>query len=133
MLDLVCIEAEQIFLSPSPVVIFLAQRVEASEDLVHIDHLFYLTTDLVGEQQLVAAIHAAHDTVATTTPVEVFAPDAVVFEFPIEVVSLPLSFLEPSMAGVVCDRCQMVDLLCDSQICILVVITFELAQVVQEV
>ena len=49
MLDLVCIEAEKIFLSPSPVVIFLAQRVEASEDLVHIDHLFYLTTDLVGE------------------------------------------------------------------------------------
>ena len=49
MLDLVCIGAEQIFTSPSPVVISLAQRVEASEGLVHIDHLFYLTTDLVGE------------------------------------------------------------------------------------
>ena len=70
---------------------------------------------------------------ATTTPVEVFAPDAVVFEFPIEVVSLPLSFLEPSMAGVVCDRCQMAVLLCDSQIYILVERTFELAQVEKEV
>ena len=70
---------------------------------------------------------------ATTTPVEVFAPDAVVFEFPIEVVSLPLSFLEPSMVGVVCDQCQMVVPLCDSQIYILVVITFEPTQVVQEV
>ena len=70
---------------------------------------------------------------AITTPVEVLALDAVVFEFPIEVVSLPLSFLEPSMAGVVCDRCQMVDLLCDSQIYILVVITFEPTQVVEEV
>ena len=69
----------------------------------------------------------------TAAPVEVSPPDALVFEFPIEVVSLPLSFLEPSMAGVVCDRCQMVDLLCDSQICILVVITFEPAQVVEEV
>ena len=69
----------------------------------------------------------------TTAPVVVSAPDAVVFEFPIEVVSLPLSFLEPSMAGVVCDRCQMVDPLCDSQIYILVVITLEPTQVVQEV
>ena len=48
-LDPVCtaVAVEQIFLSP--VVIFLAQRAEVSEDLVHIDHLFYLTTDLVGE------------------------------------------------------------------------------------
>ena len=69
----------------------------------------------------------------TAAPVEVSPPDAVVSEFPIEVFSLPLSFLEPSMAGVVCDQCQMVDPLCDSQIYILVVITFEPTQVVQEV
>ena len=46
-LDLVCTLTKQIF--PFPVVIFLAQIAEVSEDLVHIDHLFYLTTDLVGE------------------------------------------------------------------------------------
>ena len=67
------------------------------------------------------------------TPVVVFAPDVVVSGFPIEEVFLPLSSLEPSMAGVVCDQCQMAVLLCDSQICILVEITFELAQVVKEV
>ena len=55
----------------------------------------------------------------TAAPAEVFAPDAVVFEFPIEVVSLPLSFLEPSMAGVVCDQYRMADPLCGSLICIL--------------
>ena len=70
---------------------------------------------------------------AIATPVVVFVPDVVVSGFPIEEVFLPLSFLEPSMAGVVCDQCQMADLLCDSQICILVEITFELAQVVKEV
>ena len=67
------------------------------------------------------------------TPVVVFAPDAVVSRFPAEEVFLPLSSLEPSMAGVVYDQCQMADLLCDSQIYILVEITFELAQVVEEV
>ena len=46
-LDLVCIVTKQIFLFP--VVIFLAQRAEVSKDLVHTVHLFYLTTDLVGE------------------------------------------------------------------------------------
>ena len=70
---------------------------------------------------------------AIATPVVVFVPDVVVSGFPIEEVFLPLSFLEPSMAGVVCDRCQMVDPLCDSQIYILVVITFEPTQVVEEV
>ena len=46
-LDLVCTVTEQIFLFPA--VIFLAQRAEVSKDLVHTVHLFYLTTDLVGE------------------------------------------------------------------------------------
>ena len=46
-LDLVCTPTKQIF--PFPVVIFLAQRAEASKDLGHTAHLFYLTTDLVGE------------------------------------------------------------------------------------
>ena len=68
----------------------------------------------------------------TTAPVVVSAPDAVVFEFPIEEVSLRPSSLEPSMAEVVYDRCQMFDLLCGSQIYILVEITLELAQVEQE-
>ena len=45
-LDLVCTAVKQIFLFP--VVIFLAQRAEVSEYLVHIAHLFYLTTDLEG-------------------------------------------------------------------------------------
>ena len=69
----------------------------------------------------------------TAAPVEVSTLDVVVSESPIEEVSLPVSFLGPSMAGVVCDRCQMVDLLCDSQICILVEMTFEPTQVGEEV
>ena len=69
----------------------------------------------------------------TAAPVEVSTLDVVVSESPIEEVSLPVSFLGPSMAGVVYDRCQMVDLLCDSQIYILVKMTFEPAQAVEEV
>ena len=80
------------------------------------------------------AAAAVHDIVATTAaPVVVFILDVEVSESPIEEVSLPVSSLGPSMAGVVCDRCQMAVLLCDSQIYILVVITFEPTQVVEEV
>ena len=68
----------------------------------------------------------------TTAPVVVSAPDAVVFEFPIEEVFLRPSFLEQSKAGVVYDQCQMFAVLCGSQIYILVEITLELAQVEQE-
>ena len=56
-----------------------------------------------------------------------------VSKFPVEEVSPQLSFLGPSMAGVVCDQCQMFVLLYDSQICILAEITFQLAKAGQEV
>ena len=71
--------------------------------------------------------------VTTAAPVVVSVLDVVVSESPIEEVSLPVSSLGPSMAGVVCDQYQMAVLLCDSQIYILVEIAFELVQVEQEV
>ena len=76
---------------------------------------------------MVTAIHAVHDTGAIT------AAPVVVSKFPVEEFSPPLSFLGPSMAGVVCDQCQMFVLLYDSQIYILAETTYQLGEAGEEV